>query len=119
MKTIAKNADTVIFENTGSADVLQVKNLTIPAPGPGEVRIATKALGLNRADVMYRNGANLEHPIFPARIGYEASGVVDAVGEHVTHVQAGDRVSIIPAFSLNQYAMHVSWCWHLPMPLKR
>jgi NADPH:quinone reductase-like Zn-dependent oxidoreductase len=106
METSAKNARTVVFEQTGEAEVLTVINTSVPAPGANEVRIKTKALGLNRADAMYRRGAYLEHPVFPAKLGYEAAGIVESVGPDVQDVKAGDRVSIIPAFSLNKYAMH-------------
>lgn len=106
METSAKNARTVIFDQTGEAEVLTVKNIPVPAPEKNEVRIKTKALGLNRADAMYRRGAYLEHPVFPAKLGYEAAGIVESVGADVHDVKAGDRVSVIPAFSLNKYAMH-------------
>jgi NADPH:quinone reductase-like Zn-dependent oxidoreductase len=106
METSAKNVRTVIFEQTGEAEVLTVKDILVPAPGANEVRIKTKALGLNRADAMYRRGAYLEHPVFPAKLGYEAAGIVESVGADVRDVKAGDRVSVIPAFSLNKYAMH-------------
>src|SRR5207247_1484463 len=52
---------------------------------------------------MWRNDAYIEPVKFPAGLGYEAAGIVDAVGKDVTDFAAGDAVSTIPAFSLNQY----------------
>ncbi|MGH8755324.1 MAG: zinc-dependent alcohol dehydrogenase family protein [Burkholderiales bacterium] len=75
-------------------------------PGPGEVRIAVKALGLNRAEAMFRSGHYLEQPRFPARLGYEAAGTVEALGEGVQGLKVGDAVSTIPAFSQNQYGVY-------------
>ncbi len=72
----------------------------------GEVRIAVKALGLNRAEAMVRAGQYLEQPKFPARLGYEASGTVEAIGEGVEDLQIGDAVSTIPGFSLNDYGVY-------------
>ncbi len=76
------------------------------APGDNEVRIKVEAIGLNRAEVMFRNGAYLEDPQFPSKLGYEASGIIDAVGSHVTAFTVGDRVSTIPAFSMGQHGVY-------------
>jgi len=55
---------------------------------------------------MYRRGHYDELPIFPARLGYEAAGIVEAVGAEVKGIDEGDIVSILPAFSLHQYATY-------------
>jgi NADPH:quinone reductase-like Zn-dependent oxidoreductase len=55
---------------------------------------------------MWRNDKYVEPVKFPAGLGYEAAGVVDAVGKDVTDFAAGDTVSTIPAFSLNQYSTY-------------
>ena len=68
---------------TGGPEVLKIEQVEVPSPGPGEVRIAVKALGLNRAEVMFRSGQYLEQPTFPARLGYEAAGTVEALGQGV------------------------------------
>lgn len=93
----------VKFHEFGSPKVLKVEEESAREPQVGEVRIKVEALGLNRADVMYRTNAYSEQAQFPSRIGYEAAGVVDAVGKGVTEFQVGDRVNTIPGFSLNQY----------------
>ena len=96
----------VRFHRLGGPDVLQLENLEVPPPGPGEVRIQVKALGLNRAESMYRSGIYLEQPSFPSRIGYEASGTVESVGSGVEGFAPGDVVSTIPAFSQGQYGVY-------------
>jgi len=68
-----------------------------PAPRAGQVRSAGKALGLNRAESMFRTGTYNEVPVFPSRIGYEAAGVVDAIGAEVIGLAPGDAVSVVPS----------------------
>jgi NADPH:quinone reductase-like Zn-dependent oxidoreductase len=63
-----------------------------PPPGKGEVQISVKALGLNRAESMFRRGEYIEQPDFPARIGYEAAGTVAAVGRGGEGFKVGDPV---------------------------
>jgi NADPH:quinone reductase-like Zn-dependent oxidoreductase len=99
-------ARTIRFHQTGGPEVFQIEDLDVPAPKQGEVRITVKALGLNRAESMFRNGQYLEQPQFPARNGYEAAGTVESVGEGVEGFQPGDAVSTIPGFSLNQYGVY-------------
>jgi NADPH:quinone reductase-like Zn-dependent oxidoreductase len=96
----------VRFHETGDADVLKIEQLPLAEPGEKEVRIKVEAIGLNRAEVMFRQGMYLEAPEFPSRIGYEAAGVVDAVGPSVSEVQVGDRVSTIPSFSVGKYGVY-------------
>jgi NADPH:quinone reductase len=97
----------VRFHQFGDADVLQLEELPLAEPGKGEVRLKVEAIGLNRAEVMFRKGAYLEEPdSFPATLGYEAAGVIDAVGEGVTELKIGDRVSTIPGFSLKNYGVY-------------
>jgi len=96
----------VRFHQTGGPEVLKIEQVDVPPPGPGEVRIAVKALGLNRAESMFRSGTYLEQPRFPARLGYEAAGTVEALGEGVQGLKVGDAVSTIPAFSQNQYGVY-------------
>ena len=55
----------VRFHETGGPDVLRIEEVDVPPPGPGEVRIAVKALGLNRAESMFRSGHYLDEPKLP------------------------------------------------------
>jgi NADPH2:quinone reductase len=84
-------ARTVIIEATGGPEVLTLADRPVGDPGPGELRIAQRACGLNFIDVYQRSGM---YPMpLPAALGMEASGVVEAVGPGVTHVKPGDRVA--------------------------
>jgi NADPH:quinone reductase-like Zn-dependent oxidoreductase len=94
------------FAKAGGPEVLEFIETQVPAPGPHEVRIKVKAIGINRADSMWRNDKYTEPVKFPAGLGYEAAGIVDAVGKDVTGFAAGDAVSTIPAFSLNKYSTY-------------
>jgi NADPH:quinone reductase-like Zn-dependent oxidoreductase len=94
------------FSATGGPDVLEFKDVEVPFPGPGELRIRVKAIGLNRAESMWRSGEYIEEAKLPARLGYEAAGFVDAVGPGVTDFAVGDAVNTVPAFSQNQYGVY-------------
>jgi NADPH:quinone reductase len=96
----------VRFHRTGGPEVLQIEDLPVEAPKAGEIRIRVHALGLNRAEAMFRSGAYLDAPRLPARIGYEAAGEVDAIGPGVTGFAKGDAVSTIPGFSMNEYGVY-------------
>lgn len=94
------------FATPGSPEVLTYKEVDVAAPAAGEVRIRVKAIGLNRAESMWRSGEYIEEARLPARLGYEAAGIVDAVGPGVTQFAVGDVVNTVPAFSQNQYGMY-------------
>ena len=66
----------VRFHQTGGPEVLRIEEVPPSPPGEGEVRIAVKAIGLNRAESLFRQGMYLEAPNLPSRLGYEASGTV-------------------------------------------
>jgi NADPH:quinone reductase-like Zn-dependent oxidoreductase len=97
---------TIKFARAGGPEVLEFIEMDVPAPGPHEVRIKVKAIGINRAESMWRNDKYVESPIFPAGLGYDSAGIVDAVGKDVTDFAVGDTVSTIPAFSLNKYSTY-------------
>jgi NADPH:quinone reductase-like Zn-dependent oxidoreductase len=99
-------ARVVRFHEVGGPEVLKIEQVDVPPPGKGEVQIAVKALGLNRAEAMFRRGQYVEQPRLPARNGYEAAGSVAAVGGGVQGFKVGGAVSTIPAFSLNQYGVY-------------
>ncbi|MGD2112645.1 MAG: zinc-dependent alcohol dehydrogenase family protein [Gammaproteobacteria bacterium] len=96
----------VRFHETGGPEVLRLEDLPPAEPGEGEVRLKVEAIGLNRAEVMFRQGQYLETPELPSRIGYEAAGTIDAVGPGVGGLQVGDRVSTIPSFPMGRYGVY-------------
>ena len=80
------------FAETGGAEVLQMVEAAPKAPGPDEVRVCNKAVGLNFIDIYFRTGL-YPAPSMPSGLGTEGAGVVEAVGEGVTHLKKGDRVA--------------------------
>ncbi|RRD58962.1 quinone oxidoreductase [Comamonadaceae bacterium OH2545_COT-014] len=82
---------TVQIARTGGPEAMQLLDLPVGEPGPGEVRVRHHAIGLNFIDVYHRTGL---YPLpLPHALGMEGAGVVEAVGEGVTHLRAGDRVA--------------------------
>lgn len=82
---------TVIINEFGGSDKLTIQDMPVGDPGPGQVRIAHKACGLNFIDVYQRTGL---YPLnLPHALGMEAAGVIEAVGEGVTHLKVGDRAA--------------------------
>ena len=96
----------VRFHQTGGPQVLKIEQREVGAPGAGELRIKVEAIGLNRAEAAFRAGMYLEAPNLPCGIGYEASGIVEAVGDDVTDFKVGDAICVIPAFSMNTYSVY-------------
>ena len=96
----------VRFHETGGAEVLKVEEVPLTEPGKGEVRLKVEAIGLNRAEIMFRQGQYLESPELPSRLGYEAAGIVDAVGPGTRGIKIGDRASTIPSFSIGKYGVY-------------
>ena len=78
------------FSRFGGPEVLEIVDLPDPHPGPGQVRIAVRAAGVNPSDWKKRKG--LMDQELPQTMGYEAAGVVDELGEGVANVAVGDRV---------------------------
>jgi NADPH2:quinone reductase len=79
------------MNRTGGPEVLEYVDVELGAPGPGEARVRHEAIGVNFIDVYFRTGLYLQ-PL-PGGLGKEAAGVVEAVGDGVTHVKVGDRVA--------------------------
>ncbi|MFD9903393.1 zinc-dependent alcohol dehydrogenase family protein [Streptomyces sp. NPDC059063] len=100
-------ARTVRFHELGGPDVLRLEDVPVGEPGPGELLIRVDAIGLNRAEVLFRAGHYIV-PVkeFPARLGAEAAGVVEAVGPGVSGFETGQPVSVVPSFSMNDYAVY-------------
>ncbi|MDN5931442.1 MAG: zinc-dependent alcohol dehydrogenase family protein [Pseudonocardia sp.] len=96
----------VRFTELGGPEVLRVVDVDLGAPGPGEALVDVAAIGLNRAESMFRRGEYIEPTVLPAGLGYEAAGTVAAVGEGVTRWREGDAVSVVPAFSMNDHTVY-------------
>jgi NADPH2:quinone reductase len=79
------------IQQHGGPEVMRLVDLEVGAPGPGEVRIRHHACGLNYIDVYQRTGL-YPNPL-PLTLGMEGAGVIEAVGEGVTHLKAGDRAA--------------------------
>lgn len=100
-------AATVLFHEHGGPEVLRLEDADPGEPGPGEVRLRIEAIGVNRAEALFRSGDYIE-PVrrWPARLGSEAAGVVETPGPGVTGLEPGQPVSVIPAFSQNDYGVY-------------
>lgn len=84
-------AKAIRMTRTGGPEVLEYVDVEVGEPGPGEARVRQHAIGLNFIDVYFRTGL---YPMpLPSGLGQEGAGVVEAVGEGVTHVRPGDRVA--------------------------
>jgi NADPH:quinone reductase-like Zn-dependent oxidoreductase len=101
-----KTAKVVRFHSIGGPEVLKIQEEPILEPGKGEVRLQVKAIGLNRAESMFRRGHYLESPVLPSKLGYEAAGVVAAVGPDVDKSWLGKKVSTVPAFLMTNYGVY-------------
>jgi NADPH:quinone reductase-like Zn-dependent oxidoreductase len=100
-------AKAVRFATEGGPEVLEVVDVEIAEPGAGELLIRVEAIGLNRAEAMFRAGIYFERAAeFPAKLGYSASGVVEAVGPDVTGFAPGDPVSSVAGFSMRNYGVY-------------
>ncbi|NJS36248.1 MAG: quinone oxidoreductase [Brachymonas sp.] len=81
----------IIIEQTGGAEQMKLVDVQVGEPGAGEIRIRHHAVGLNFIDVYQRSGV-YALPL-PLQLGMEGAGVVEAVGEGVTHLKVGDRAA--------------------------
>lgn len=93
----------VQFHEYGDPSVLRIENIQVPAPAADEVQIGVRAIGLNRAEVMFRKGAYLQDAVFPSQLGYEAAGTVKALGSSVQGFAEGDAVSVIPTLDMAKW----------------
>jgi NADPH:quinone reductase-like Zn-dependent oxidoreductase len=88
----------VVIVRHGPPEVLTLREAPDPVPGDGEIRIAVSAAGINFADILARLGLYPDAPKPPVVVGYEVSGVVDAVGPNVTRLRVGDRAVALTRF---------------------
>lgn len=94
------------FHKCGDADVLQIDDVDVPAPAADEVQIAVRAFGLNRAEVRFRQSAYIQQAQFPSKLGYEAAGIVQAVGSDVSWFAISDIVSVIPTEDMARWGTY-------------
>ncbi|ATL82563.1 NADP-dependent oxidoreductase [Streptomyces malaysiensis] len=103
------------FDRFGSPDVIVLRDVPKPEPGPGQIRIAVRACGLNPSDWAVIDGLLADRlPPLPRGIGFEIAGTVDALGEGTTGVEIGDRVFGPAAFDgptagAAEYALMAAW----------
>jgi NADPH:quinone reductase-like Zn-dependent oxidoreductase len=90
----------------GGPEELRFEDLDVGEPGPGEVRVKIEAIGLNRSEAAFRAGEYPVTPRFPALIGYEAVGLVEALGPDVQGFAVGERVCVLPNFRLGEYGIY-------------
>lgn len=97
----------VFFDRLGPPEVLQIREVPLAEPGPGEVRLAVEAFGLNRSESQMRQGTYpMIDATFPSRVGKEAIGRVTAVGSGVQGVEPGARVTTVPCFDMNRHGVY-------------
>lgn len=106
----------VVLTGTGGPEVLQVQERPDPVAGPGEVRIAVRAAGINFADTMARVGLYPDAPKPPCVLGYEVAGEVESVGEGVSDFKPGDRVMAGTRFGGQAELVVVPAAQALPLP---
>jgi NADPH:quinone reductase-like Zn-dependent oxidoreductase len=106
----------VVITKHGEPEVLQVEERPDPPVGPGEVRIAVRAAGINFADTMARAGLYPDAPPPPCVVGYEVAGEVESVGEGVSSVRKGDRVLAGTRFGGHAELVSVPAAQVLPLP---
>lgn len=95
----------VRFHQLGGPENLEIEDVPLREPGSGEAKLRVEAVGLNRAESLYYRGLYMEKPELPSHIGYEAAGVVEAVGPDVDKSWIGKRVATIPGYSQNKWGV--------------
>ncbi|MDP4505812.1 zinc-dependent alcohol dehydrogenase family protein [Nonomuraea turcica] len=104
---MANHARAVLFHELGGPDVLKIEEVRLDAPGPGEVHVRIDAIGLNRAEALFRAGSYYYQPALPgSRLGFEAAGMVEAVGPNVAGFAPGDAVSIISDQEMSRHGVY-------------
>jgi NADPH:quinone reductase-like Zn-dependent oxidoreductase len=106
----------VVITRHGPPEVLEPQEAADPIPGDGDIRIAVRAAGVNFADVLARLGLYPDAPKPPVVVGYEVSGVIDAVGAGVTTHREGDRVVALTRFGGYADRVVVQAAFAFPVP---
>jgi NADPH:quinone reductase-like Zn-dependent oxidoreductase len=98
-------AKIIRFHSIGGPENLKIEDLPLRAPGEGEVKLRVQAVGLNRAEAGFMRGRYFETPELPSTIGYEAAGIVEAVGAGVDAGWVGKQIATVPGFSMSKYGV--------------
>ena len=106
----------LLSKHPGGPETLVLDDIPEPRAGPGQVRVAVRACAVNYPDLLVIQDLYQYKPPRPFAPGSELAGVVDAVGEGVTHVRAGDRVLLSPARGgMAEMAVGLAGnCWKIP-----
>ena len=96
----------VRIHEQGAPEVMRLEELDVGAPGAGELRVRIEAIGLNRSEAAFRAGQYPVKPKFPTLMGYEACGVVEALGAGIQDFKPGDRICVLPTFRLGEYGVY-------------
>ncbi len=97
---------TVRIHKTGGPEVLQIEDLPVGDPGPGEIRIRVQSIGLNRSEAIYRAGKYLVAPKLPSSWAMRPSAWSRRLGPGVQGHAPGDRVCVIPTYRLGEYGVY-------------
>lgn len=100
---VTEMSQAVRFHRYGDASVLQIDEVVVPPPRHDEIQIKVKAIGLNRAEAMFRSGTYLQQAAFPSQLGYEAAGTIHALGQDTTGFELGDAISVIPTLDMTRW----------------
>ncbi|MEE2829640.1 MAG: medium chain dehydrogenase/reductase family protein [Myxococcota bacterium] len=106
----------VTIPRPGPPSVLEIRDIELPEPGPGQLRIAVAAAGLNFAEIAARQGLYPDAPPFPCVVGYEGSGTVDAIGAGVDPERIGTQVVFLSRFGSHAESVLVDQDLALPLP---
>src|SRR5262249_32131567 len=101
------NQTTMIrIHELGGPEVLKYETVSMPEPGPGEIRLRVEAIGVGFGECLYRMGKYIYETRLPSSIGNHAVGTVDAVGPGVNEPKVGERIGLIPSFLMNRYGVY-------------
>jgi NADPH:quinone reductase-like Zn-dependent oxidoreductase len=106
MTTTARVA---LFDQVGGPEVLRITDIPLDLPAAGQVQVRIEAIGLNRVETLFRAGHWPVQPTLPgSRLGFEAAGTVELVGDGVEHVKPGDPVTVLSANDMSRYGVYAS-----------
>ncbi|MCC6632299.1 MAG: zinc-dependent alcohol dehydrogenase family protein [Gammaproteobacteria bacterium] len=96
----------VRIHRLGGPEVLSLEQAEPKEPAAGEALVRIQAIGLNRSETVYRSGKYLIPPKLPSLMGYEACGILEAVGAGVSGFTVGEPVCVLPNFRMGEYGVY-------------